>query len=126
MTISMNSSLAEMRLPSQRIATMIHEAANAIGDEVLVGRLRTDRAYHQHAAYMTQSIAVGFTMAQTMDDGMDFTELFVGAQLAQQDAGLAKLGMQLVDWMAQEPARIDSGIAPDLMARRVAAITAAI
>ncbi len=126
MTISMNASLAEMRLPAQRVATMIHEVATAIGDEDLLGRLRTDRAYHQHAAYMTQSLAVGFAMAQTMDEETDFAELFVGAQLAQQDAGLAKLGKQLVDWMIQEPVRIDSGITPDLLAHRVAAITASI
>src|SRR5690242_2273898 len=99
----MNEALAQMRLPYHRIASMIQEAANATGDAALMARLRTDRPYHEQATYMTQGIVLGFTLAQTMKNDVDFDVMFKDAQLAQEDVGLAKLGSLMVDWMGQEP-----------------------
>jgi hypothetical protein len=126
MNIQMHEALAQMRLPPHRIASMILEAAKATGDEVLMERLRTERAYHEQAAYMTQSIVLGFTMAQTMDENVNFERMFDGAELGQNDDGLMKLGKQMVDWMAQEPVAPHAGVAREIFERRVAAMLAAI
>lgn len=122
----LNVALAEVRLPPHRIASMIQEAAHATGDEALQTRLREERPYHQQAAYMTQGIVLGFTLAQTMNEEVDFKGMFKNAQLAQDDVGLAKLGRQLVEWMAEQPVAQGADVTRALFDERVGLIAAAI
>lgn len=126
MNTQMSEALAQMRLPPHRISSMIQEAANATGDETLITRLRLDRHYHEQAAYMTQSLVLGFTLAQTMREDVDFDAMFKGAQLAEGDIGLAKLGKQMIEWMVQEPVAQDADIGRPLFDQRTKVIAAAI
>lgn len=109
---TLNEALQALRIPHRHIETMIRETATAIGDDRLNDRLRGEPGFHLKAVDLTQSLVAAMTLAQTMRPEEMFASMMGPDRFAGGDAGLEKLGSEMLDQMMLTP-RLGENLVPE-------------
>lgn len=109
---TLNEALQELRIPHRHIETMIRETAASIGDERLDDRLRGEPGFHLKAVDLAQGLVVAMTLAQTMRPEEKFAAMMGPDRFAGGDAGLEKLGSEMLEQMMLTP-RLGENLVPE-------------